>query len=58
MQQAAPGISSGAAQSADKAHNRKNCPDKNKIGGNFLLPASANLPPTVTYVHVSSLGGK
>ena len=24
-------------QSADKAHNRKNCPDKNKIGCNFCF---------------------
>ena len=28
---------SAARQSADKAHNRKNCPDKNKIGCNFCF---------------------
>ena len=28
---------SATHQSADKAHNRKNCPDKNKIGCNFCF---------------------
>ena len=45
-------------QSADKAHNRKNCPDKMKIGCNFCFLRQLHLHPAVTYVHVSSLGCK
>ena len=45
-------------QSADKAHNRKNCPDKMKIGCNFCFLRQLHLHPAVTYAHVSSLGCK
>ena len=50
--------SPGPFQSADKAHNRKNCPDKKEIGGNFCFRRQLHLHPAVTYVHVSSLGCK
>ena len=40
-QKARPGHMSGRAQSADKAHKRKNRSDKIKIQQRFLLPASA-----------------
>ncbi len=43
-------------QSADKAHNRKNRSDIHKSEA-ILLPSSARMPPAVTYVLVSSLGG-
>ena len=45
-------------QSADKAHKRKNCPDKEEIGGDFCFLRQLHLHPAVTYVHVSSLGCK
>ena len=45
-------------QSVDKAHNRKNCPDKMKIGCNFCFRRQLHLHPAVTYVYVSSLGCK
>ena len=44
--------------SADKAHKRKNCPDKKEIGGNFCFRRQLHLHPAVTYVHVSPLGCK
>ena len=46
------------AQSADKAHKRKNCPDKKEIGGNFCFLRQLHLHPSVTYIYVSSLGCK
>ena len=49
---------SAARQSADTANNRKNCPDKNKIGCNFCFRRQLHLHPAVTYVYVSSLGCK
>ena len=45
-------------QSADKAHKRKNCSDKMKMGGNFCFLRQLHLHPAVTYVYVSSLGCK
>ncbi len=47
-----------ARQSADKAHNRKNCSDEKEIGSNFCFLRQLHLHPAVTYVHVSSLGCK
>ena len=45
-------------QSADKARNRKNRSDIQKIRGDFCFLRQLHLHPAVTYVHVSSLGCK
>ena len=45
-------------QSADKAHNRKNRPDIQKIRSDFCFLRQLHLHPAVTYVYVSSLGCK
>ena len=37
-------------QSADKAHKRKNCPDKKEAGGNFCFRRQLHLQTAVTYV--------
>ena len=56
--QKCPGV-----QSVDKAHNRKNCPDKMKIGCNFCflgLQAFSTLCQSVDFVNIlsaSRLGG-
>ena len=46
------------AQSADKAHKRKNRSDKIEIRGDFCFRRQLHLHPAVTYVYVSSLGCK
>ena len=48
----------GGAQSADKAHKRKNRSDKIEIRDDFCFLRQLHLHPAVTYVHVSSLGCK
>ena len=42
----------GGTQSADKAHNCGNCPDKREIGGNFRCFCSPHLHSAVIYVHI------
>ena len=48
----------GRPQSADKAHNCGNCPDKREIGGNFCYFYSLHLHSAVICIHISSLGCK
>ena len=45
-------------QTVDKAHKRKNRPDRIEIRDDFCFLRQLHLHPAVTYVHVSSLGCK
>ena len=48
----------GVSQTSDSPRKHKNFFRQKKYGRNFCLLRQLHLQPTVTYVYVSSLGGK